>query len=66
MPNVSILNVGTSTWKKQEASQYGGSDLTELVSIKSVSKDRTSLSISMGGYLKKNKKKKKNEILTNS
>lgn len=37
--------------------QHGGSHLTELVSIKSASKNSTSLFISMGGYFKKKRKK---------
>lgn len=39
--------------------QYGGSHLTELVSIKSASKNSTSLFTSMGGYFKKKKKKRR-------
>lgn len=36
---ISIVHLETSTWKKQEAPQYGDSHLTDLVKVKPVTKD---------------------------
>lgn len=59
-----ISNLGANTWKIQETPQYGDSHLTELVNTKSGSKASTCISIIMGSYIWKKKKKK--EILKNS
>lgn len=60
---ISILNLGTSTWKKQDAPQYGDSNLTELVRVKPVSKDSIFLSVSMGVTLGKKKKRDLNKFM---